>query len=195
MSYFATTSQSSILPTDTHSGSQVQEVDIPLWQLVTPRDLSHRPGVPDENEQLRPRVEGHIITGKLSPSHFCSAGVALKSEPEVFATEPKNPAGVTFFCRRKQGAVLSLPIQARCENTVALGDFGEWMIGHIDPWFSWARELGMGINRMEDIVLVTGVHRARSWTNVAFLEGQTDSRVSFEVQVAADTGIFHPTGL
>jgi len=51
---------------------------------------------------------------------------------------------------------------------------------------------------MEDIVLVTGAHRTRSWTNVAFLEGQTDARVSFEVQVTADTSInctFHPTAL
>src|SRR6266702_7681437 len=103
---------------------------------------------------------------------------------------PKSTAGVSFSCGRKQGAaVLSLPIQPRCENTVALGDFGEWMIKHIDRWFSWARDLGMGINRMEDIVLVTGAHLTRSWTNVAFLEGQTNARVSFEVQVADDTGI------
>ena len=102
---------------------------------------------------------------------------------------PKSSAGVSFSSRRKQGAVLSLPIQARCENTVALGDFGEWMIKHIDRWFSWARDLGMGINRMEDIVLVTGAHLTRSWTNVAFLEGQTNARVSFEVQVADDTSI------
>jgi hypothetical protein len=98
-------------------------------------------------------------------------------------------SGFSFLCRRKQGALLSLPIQARCENTVALGDFGEWMISHIDRWFAWARQLGMGINRMEDIVLVTGAHLTRSWTNVAFLEDQTDARVSFEFQVAADTSI------
>ncbi|KAH8984117.1 hypothetical protein EDB92DRAFT_1501950 [Lactarius akahatsu] len=103
---------------------------------------------------------------------------------------PRNPGEVSFSCRKKQGAaVLSLPIQARCENTVALGDFGDWAIEHIDRWFAWARELGMGINRMEDIILVTGAHLTRSWTNVAFLEGQTDARVSFRVQVVADTSI------
>ena len=47
----------------------------------------------------------------------------------------------------------------------------------------------MGINRMEDIVLVTGTHLTRSWINVAFLEDQTDSWVSFEFQRAADTSI------
>lgn len=88
-----------------------------------------------------------------------------------------------------KGAVLSLPIQAKCEDTVALGDFGKWMISHIDRWFAWGRELGVGINRMEDIVLVTGAHLSRSWTNVAFLEDQTNAGVSFEFRVAADTGI------
>lgn len=63
------------------------------------------------------------------------------------------------------------------------------MIDHIDRWFAWARDLGVGINRMEDIVLVTGAHLTRSWTNVAFLEDQTAARVSFEFQVTADTGI------
>ena len=63
------------------------------------------------------------------------------------------------------------------------------MINHIDRWYAWARQLGMGINRMEDIVLVTGAHLTRSWINVAFLEDQTDSWVSFEFQVAADTSV------
>ena len=80
-------------------------------------------------------------------------------------------------------------MRARCEDTVALGDFGKWMTSHIDRWFAWARELGVGINRMEEIVLVTGAHLSRSWTNVAFLEDQTDARVSFEFQVTANTSI------
>ena len=89
-----------------------------------------------------------------------------------------------FSCKRKQGAVLYLPTEARCENTIALGDFGKWMIKHIDSWFSWIRLLGVGINRMEDVVLVTGTHRTRSWTNVAFPGGQVDGLVSFGANVA-----------
>ena len=37
---------------------------------------------------------------------------------------------------------------------------------------------------MEDIILVTGTDRARSWANVAFLGGQADARVSFGVEVS-----------
>ena len=37
---------------------------------------------------------------------------------------------------------------------------------------------------MEDIILVTGYHRTRSWANAAFLESHTDAQVSFGVEVA-----------
>ena len=37
---------------------------------------------------------------------------------------------------------------------------------------------------MEDIVLVTGTHRTRSCTNVAFPGGQGDAQVSFGAKVA-----------
>jgi hypothetical protein len=37
---------------------------------------------------------------------------------------------------------------------------------------------------MEDIILVTGRHLARSWTNVVFPESQRVEQVSFGVRVA-----------
>ena len=58
------------------------------------------------------------------------------------------------------------------------------MIKHIDSWFAWVRQLGVGIDRMEDIILVTGTHRTRSWVNVAFPGGQVDAQVSFAANVA-----------
>ena len=57
------------------------------------------------------------------------------------------------------------------------------MIKHIDRWFVWARQLGLGINLMEDIILVTGTHRTRSCTNVAFPGGQEDAQASFGVKM------------
>jgi hypothetical protein len=43
---------------------------------------------------------------------------------------------------------------------------------------------------MEEIILVTGCDRTRSWTNVAFLGGQADAQVSFGVKVEGhDTSI------
>ena len=89
--------------------------------------------------------------------------------------------------------MLSLPVAARRVDTLAQDDFKRWILKHIDSWFAFARNLGLGIQQMEDIVLVTGCDLARSWTNVAFLGGQVDSQVSFGVKVEGpDTSInFH----
>ena len=82
-----------------------------------------------------------------------------------------------------QGAVLCLPIRAKGKDTVASADFGKWIIRHIDRWFAWARQLGLGINRMEDIILVTGTHRTRSCANVAFPGGQQDAQATVRAEV------------
>jgi hypothetical protein len=53
---------------------------------------------------------------------------------------------------------------------------------------------------MEDIVLVTGCHRTKSWANVAFLEGHTDAHASFGIKTkhSRTTGVewqFSPSGV
>ena len=54
--------------------------------LLNPNHPSHNIyGVPEENEQLIPHVQDHIITGTLRPNHFYSTGVALEPESEVQA--------------------------------------------------------------------------------------------------------------
>jgi hypothetical protein len=64
------------------------------------------------------------------------------------------------------------------------------MVKHIDSWFAFARNLGLGIEQMEDVILVTGCDRTRSWTNVAFLGSEGDARASFGVRVeGTGTGI------
>ena len=54
---------------------------------------------------------------------------------------------------------------------------------HIDSCFAFAQKFGLGIQEMEEIVLVTGCDRTRSWTNVAFLGSQDDAQVSFGAKV------------
>jgi len=85
--------------------------------------------------------------------------------------------------------MLSLPIPAQREDTVALGDFGKWIIEHIDRWFAFTENLGLGISSMQDIILVTGRHCAKSWVNVAFSEGLGDAVVSFVAQASGVSGV------
>ncbi|KAH9029172.1 hypothetical protein EDB85DRAFT_2276158, partial [Lactarius pseudohatsudake] len=95
---------------------------------------------------------------------------------------PRDPGEVSFSCRERQGAVLSLPVQAESKNTRVLPEFGKWIIKHIDLWFAWSRQKGLEIYQTEDIVLVTGTDRTKSWANVAFLGGRADARVTFGVE-------------
>ena len=98
---------------------------------------------------------------------------------------------MSFSCTRRAGAILSLPVPALRQDTLARGYFAEWIVKNIDVWFAFARRLGLGITRMEDIVLVTGCHLARSWANIAFSEGPSrrDEQVSFGVQVFGDSDV------
>ena len=61
---------------------------------------------------------------------------------------------------------------------------------HIDSWLAFARKLGPGIDQMEEIILVTGCHRTRSWANIAFLGNHVDAQVTFGVKVEGpDTSV------
>ncbi|KAI9434972.1 hypothetical protein H4582DRAFT_730175 [Lactarius indigo] len=140
-------------------------------------------GVPEYHEQLTLNIENHIEIGRLSPQNFCSVGVDSEPEFDRWAVEPSETPKVSFSSSMKEGAVLCLPMDAKGEDTVARADFGRWIIRHIDCWFAWARQLGLEIDRMEDIILVTGTHRTRSWTNVAFPGGQKDAHASFGAKV------------
>ena len=76
--------------------------------------------------------------------------------------------------------MLSLPVNARREDTLAKSAFGEWIVNHIDRCFAFAQDFQPGIEQMEDIILVTGCDRTRSWTNIAFLGGGGNAEASFE---------------
>jgi hypothetical protein len=89
---------------------------------------------------------------------------------------PDDDTQVTFSCSGKQGALLYLPFPAEQEDTVALGDFGKWILENIHDCMRLAEDRGVGINRMEDIILVTGRHLAKSWVRVFSLKDREGHR-------------------
>jgi hypothetical protein len=52
-----------------------------------------------------------------------------------------------------------------------------------------ADERGLGVNRMEDIILVTGRHLAKSWVRAVFSENRGGARVSFVVNASGDSAV------
>lgn len=88
-----------------------------------------------------------------------------------------------MYSMKRTGTVLSLPVKVRREDTLAQSDFGEWMLKHVERWFTFARRFGLGIEHMEEIILVTGCGRTRAWTSLAFSGGMVDARVTLGVKV------------
>ena len=82
-----------------------------------------------------------------------------------------------------------LPLLSQRHDTVARGDFGEWILENIGACFKVAEDLGYGVERMEDIILVTGCHLAKSWVSVAFSDSRRGSGVSFGVRVSGSSGV------
>ncbi|KAH9019201.1 hypothetical protein EDB84DRAFT_624816 [Lactarius hengduanensis] len=164
-----------------------------LFNILLPADHpSHqKSGVPESHEPLKPSIVDHIDSGTPGPEKFCSVGVtesAALANSQTSVLDPEGHVEVSFSCTKSRGAALFLPVRAQREDTVARGDFAEWMVKHVDSWFSFAKTLDLGIEsiRMEDIILVTGRHRTRSWTNVAFIESQglVQKQVAFGVHVS-----------
>jgi hypothetical protein len=85
--------------------------------------------------------------------------------------------------------MLSLPVQAQRMDTIAHRDFAKCICKNIDVWFAFAQGLGLGVRRIEDIVLVTGRDLARSSLNVAFSDCEGGEQVSFGVRVTGTSGV------
>jgi len=176
-----------------------------LFNVLRPKD--EQANVPEGYEPLVLKSSPHITRRSLNPGHYCSVRVGVDVEqdmhlaryPQVilsafhrlYCLSPDDPREVSMKCSgRRGGALLSLPVNARREDTLAQKAFGEWMVKHIDHWLAFAQELQLGVECMEDIILVTGCDRTRSWTNIAFLEGQVDAKGTYrEVVERADGSI------
>ena len=107
----------------------------------------------------------------------------------VTSIRPDDDTQVTFSCSGRQGAgaLLYLPFPAERKDTIALGDFGDWIVENIDECMRLAEERGLGVSRMEDIILVTGRHLTRSWVRAVFSDSWEGAQVSFCVRLSGDS--------
>ncbi len=96
---------------------------------------------------------------------------------------------VTFSCSGKQGVSLYLPFPAQQKDTVATGDFKQWIVRNIYNCMRFAEEQGFGVNPMEDIILVTGRHLAKSWIRTIFSESRGCAGVSFAARVSGNSAV------
>jgi hypothetical protein len=85
--------------------------------------------------------------------------------------------GVTYKFRNR-GALLCLPNGGHREDAIRTKVFEDYIQDHVDRWFDWAQKNKLGVERMEDLILVSGCTLATSWAAAAFVDDTTDGEIS-----------------
>jgi hypothetical protein len=68
--------------------------------------------------------------------------------------------------------------------------FEDYIRDHVDKWFNWAQKNGLGgVERMEDLILVTGRTLVTSWAAAAFMDNTFDAEISLASRLLANVGI------
>jgi hypothetical protein len=98
---------------------------------------------------------------------------------KVVVDEPSSWSfpGTTYSCRRKQGALLALPQDGLRKDVIRTKVFEDYIRDHVDSWYSFAVRKRLDVERMEDLILVTGCTLVTSWGVAAFVDSAQDAEV------------------
>jgi hypothetical protein len=81
--------------------------------------------------------------------------------------------GFTYKCRG-HGALLSLPHDGHREDAIRRRVFKDYIRDNVVSWFEWSRDNGLDVERMEDLILVSGCTLVTSWGAAVFLDHGPD---------------------
>ena len=79
---------------------------------------------------------------------------------------------------------MSLPNGGHSEDVIRTKPFEDYIQDHIVSWFTWAQKNELGVDRMEDLILVTGCTLVTSWAVAVFMDNNQDSEA--EISLASN---------
>jgi hypothetical protein len=82
---------------------------------------------------------------------------------------------------------LSLPNGGHREDTIRTKTFENYIRDHVVSWFSWAQRNGLGVGRMEELILVSGCTLVTSWAAAVFVEN-TEASISLASRALSNGG-------
>lgn len=93
---------------------------------------------------------------------------------------------MAYSCnKRYNGALLTLPYDGLHEDVIRTKVFEDYIRDNIDVWFGIARRENLDVDRMEDIILVTGCSMVTAWGVAAFMDNLSEPEVWLKAQTAA----------
>jgi hypothetical protein len=89
---------------------------------------------------------------------------------------------------RNHGALLSLPNGGHREDVIRTKVFEDYIRDHAVRWFNWAQNNKLGVERMEDLILVSGCTMATSWASAAFVDDTSEAEISLASRLLSNVG-------
>jgi hypothetical protein len=66
--------------------------------------------------------------------------------------------------------------------------FEDYIRDNVVSWFDWSKRIGLGVERMEDLILVTGCTLVKSWGVTAFVDRSESQEAEISLAVKAVYG-------
>lgn len=101
--------------------------------------------------------------------------------------QAETPDGVTYKFRNR-GALLSLPNGGHRKDVFLTKGFKDYIRDHAERWFNWAQDNNFGVERMEDLILVTGCTLVTSWAAAAFVGNTSEAEISLASRTFGNVG-------
>ena len=99
----------------------------------------------------------------------------------------RRTEGVTYKCRGR-GAILSLPNGGRREDAIRTKAFEDYTRDHIAQWFTWAQKHKLGVEHIEDLILVSGRTLVTSWAAAVFVDSTAEAEISLASRTYSNGG-------
>ncbi len=84
---------------------------------------------------------------------------------------------------------MSLPHGGRREDAIHTKVFEKYIRDHVVSWFNWARDIGLPVERTEDICFVYGRTMTTSWAAAAFDDYAADAQISLANEPLNNGGV------
>jgi hypothetical protein len=83
---------------------------------------------------------------------------------------------------------LFLPHEGHREDIVRKRAFEDYIRDHVVSWFNWTQDNELGVERIEELILVSGCTLATSWAVAAFVDSTMEAEISLASRTLANNG-------
>ena len=90
---------------------------------------------------------------------------------------------------RNRGALLSLPNGGHREDVVRTKVLEDYIRDHVINWFTWAQNNKLGVERMEELILVTGRTLVTAWAAAVFVDNNMEAEITLTSRTFGDGGV------